>query len=41
MKCNQGKEIPEGKMFEKCPMHERGTPEVTGFMKMFSEAFEI
>ena len=41
MKCNQGKEIPEGKMFEKCLMHEKGTPEITGFMKVFSEAFKI
>ena len=39
--CKQGKEIPEGRMFEKCPLHEKGTPEITGFMQVFSEAFKI
>lgn len=39
--CKQGKEIPEGKIFEKCSLHEKGTPEITGFMKVFSEAFKI
>lgn len=41
MECKQGKEIPKGKMFERCPLHEKGTPEVTGVMKMFGDMFEI
>ena len=41
MECKQGKEIPEGKMFERCPLHEKGTPEITGVMKMFGDMFEI
>ena len=40
VECKQGKEIPEGQMVERCPMHEVGEIEVTGFMKVFGDMFK-
>lgn len=38
--CKKGKEIPEGKMMERCPDHEVGEIEVRGFMSAFMDAFK-
>lgn len=40
VECKKGKEIPEGKYFERCPMHEVGEPEITGIMSMFTDLFK-
>ena len=40
VECKQGKEIPEGQMVERCPIHEVGDIEVTGFMSMFGDLFK-
>lgn len=39
IECKNGKEVPEGKMFERCPAYENGKIEVSGFMKMFDDFF--
>lgn len=40
VKCKNGKEIPEGKIVERCPMHEIGEIEVVGFMNAFADMFK-
>lgn len=39
VKCKRGREIPEDKYYENCPKHEVGEPEVTGFMRAFTDMF--
>ena len=38
MECICGIEIPEGKQFLHCDKHEKGKPEVVGFMNVFMNA---